>query len=192
MNTRNTITFSTYITLFRLCGSPIVVPFFIVHYLPYNVFLINLLIAALFLFFGFTDFLDGFFARKYNQKTVIGATLDHVADKFLTFSACIALTAMGKMSYGIAIALIGREFFVMGLRECALEHNFSIHVSSLSKLKTLVHIICIAWIIMNPDHATHASVLNAIEFFLLLFSLIISWASACDYFIKFYVQSKSR
>ncbi len=182
------ITFPTYLTLFRLIGAPSLVPFLIVHYASCHNFIVHVSIAALFLFFGLTDFLDGFFARKYAQESQLGATLDHLADKFLTFSAFVALLAVGKISYVWVVLLVGREFFVMGLREIALEHAMSIRVSSFGKLKTVVHIALIAWIIINPAHGQVNLFWNGIEFILLAASLIISWASALQYFIVFYKQ----
>jgi len=184
------ITFPTYLTLIRLIGAPSLVPFFMVHYASYNNFMINLSIAFLFLFFGLTDFLDGFFARKYAQESQLGATLDHLADKFLTFSAFVGLLAIGKLYYVWVLLLVGREFFVMGLREIALEHNMSIRVSSFGKLKTATHIVLIAWIIINPAHGQLNLFWNGIEAILLAASLIISWVSALQYFAVFYTQLK--
>ncbi|MDP3788184.1 MAG: CDP-diacylglycerol--glycerol-3-phosphate 3-phosphatidyltransferase [Candidatus Chromulinivorax sp.] len=188
MKNSKKITLPTYLTLFRLLGAPSLVPFFIVHYGSCNNFVINLSIATLFLFFGLTDFLDGFFARKYAQESQLGATLDHLADKFLTFSAFVALLAIGKISYLWVVLLIGREFFVMGLREIALEHAMSIRVSLFGKLKTVVHIALIAWIIVNPAQGQVNLLWNGIELVLLAASLIISWASALQYFAMFYAQ----
>lgn len=185
------ITFPTYLTLLRLFGAPILVPFFIVNYVPIDNFMMNLSITSLFLFFGFTDFLDGFFARKYSQQTQLGATLDHLADKFLTFSAYLALVSIGKMEYFWAILLIGREFFVMGLREIALENNMQVHVSSWGKLKTATHIALISWMIIIPVTASAPIFFWLIvEFILLAASLILSWASAINYSIVFYEKLK--
>lgn len=184
------ITFPTYITLFRLVGAPLLVPFFIVHYVVLNNFIINVFVAILFLSFGFTDFLDGFFARKYAQESQLGATLDHLADKFLTFSALIGLLAIHKISYIWVLLLVGREFFVMGLREVALEHQMSLKVSSYGKLKTVFHIALIAWIILNPMHEQVSFFWNGLETFLLAASVIVSLSSAGNYFIIFYAQLK--
>ena len=186
------ITFSTYITLVRLVGAPILMPFFIVHYVALNDFMINVLVAILFLLFGFTDFLDGFFARRYAQVTELGATLDHLADKFLIFSALIGLVAIGKISYIWVVLLIGREFFTMGLRQIALEQNMHIAVSSWGKLKTVVHVGLISWIILNPAQTTASLFWNGTQAFLLGASLILSLGSAVDYSVKFYSQLKSR
>ena len=192
MKNSKKITLPTYITLVRLIGAPILVPFFIVHYQPSNNFIMNVLIAILFLFFGFTDFLDGFFARRYAQVTQLGATLDHLADKFLIFSALIGLVAIGKISYIWVVLLIGREFFIMGLRQIALEQNMHIAVSSWGKLKTALHIALISWIILNPMQMTTSLFWNGTEYFLLSVSLIVSLWSAVDYSVKFYAQLKSK
>lgn len=186
------VTFATYLTLLRLCAAPILVPFLIVHYLPYSLVFYKLAIATLFLFFSFTDFLDGFFARRYNQITKLGAALDHLADKFLTFSAYIALVAIGRMNYWFAIALIGREFFMLGLREIALEYHLSVSVSWLGKIKTVIHIMLIFWLIIFPLPEMSLPLLNFIEVFLLWGSLAISWLSALNYSIQFYAQCNNR
>ena len=180
------ITFPTYLTLLRLVAAPIMVPFFIVQYVQFNDFFINAAVAALFLLFGLTDYFDGFFARKYCQETKLGATLDHLADKFLTFSAFVALLAIGKISYIFVLLLVGREIFMMGLREIALEHDIKIKVSAFGKLKTCVQIATIAWIILNPMQQVAGSFFNRIEFVLLFASVLLAWYSAVQYFLVFY------
>lgn len=190
MQNQKKITCSTYLTLFRLIGAPVIIPYGIVQYSVYDNFSYNFAIAMLFLFFGFTDFLDGFIARKYGQETQIGAALDHIADKFLVFSALIALLAVGKISYWWVIVLIGREFFMMSLREIALEHNMKIKVSSWGKLKTAFHIILIVWLIISQCYVFQQSASQSIQILLLVASVIISWGSALDYVSKLYFQFK--
>jgi len=186
------LTFSTYLTLLRLVVAPIIIPFLIVYYLSQNDFFINVLIAILFLLFGLTDFFDGFFARKYGQETKIGATLDHLADKFLIFSASIALLVVHKIWYGWVLVLVGRELYMMGLREIALEHNFRVQVCRSAKLKTCVHIILIAWIIINPMQQQINYFWNGIEALLLTASLLLSISSAVGYSSHVYDYLKSR
>lgn len=186
------ITFPTYLTLLRLVAGPFFVPYLIVHYTSCNDFIINIFIAALFLLLCFTDYLDGFIARRYKLETKLGATLDHLADKFLTCSAFIALVAVHKLSYLCAIIFIGREFFMMGLREVALESNMKVKVSSWGKIKTALHCILITWMILNPIAYDVSSWCSQIEFVLLAGSLLVSIGSAAHYFVIFYSQLKSR
>ena len=186
------LTFPTYLTLFRLLCAPLVVPFFIVHYHQDSSFFTHVGLALLFLFFAFTDYLDGFFARKYAQESKLGAILDHVADKFLIFSACIGLVAIDCLGYFWAIVLIGREFFMMGLREIALEQGFHIPVLQFGKIKTALHMIMITWLLFDPSLFVHNNVCDVFTIILLLASVVVSWGSALQYWILFYRQFKRR
>jgi len=175
------------LTFVRLIGSPLILPFFLVYLLPYNVMWLNYSLATLFFLFGLTDFFDGYLARKYQQVTPIGAMLDHVADKFLLYSTLIALVVAHKLYFLWAIIWIGREFFVMTLRQIALENNFSITVSSYGKLKTALQIGCLTFIIANPYHMLGISAFywNGTELLLLLLATALSLISARNYFSAF-------
>ncbi len=172
------------LTLIRLLFSPLVLPLLLVYLLPYNELLINGCLAGLFVLLGATDFFDGYLARKYNQESTLGRVLDPLADKFLTYSALIALLAAGKIYFYWVVILIGRELFVMGLRHVALEHDFSVPVSKLSKLKTAMQMVCITMIIVNPFQplGVHALYWNGIEMGLLLITIVISLISAEQYY----------
>jgi len=187
-------TFSTQLTLVRMIVSPLVLPFLFVYLLPFNIFWLNCMLSFLFLLLGATDFFDGYFARKYEQVTFLGAMLDPVADKFLLYSALIGLLAAGKIYFFWAILLIGREFFVMGLRQLALEHNFALNVSQFGKIKTALQFAALAFIIANPYQAMGflKSWWNAGEFTLLAAATGISLFSAKNYFDIFMGQFKGK
>ncbi len=177
------------LTLIRLIFSPLILPLLLVYSLPYHLIWINGMLGALFALLGLTDFFDGYLARKYNQETVLGRVLDPLADKFLTYSALIALLAAGKIYFYWVIILIGRELFIMGLRHVALEYQFRVPVSKLGKLKTAVQMLCITVIIVNPYQAlgVHALYWNGTEMGLLLVTIVLSLISAeqyCDDFMK--------
>jgi CDP-diacylglycerol--glycerol-3-phosphate 3-phosphatidyltransferase len=178
------------LTFIRLIGSPIILPFFLVYLLPYNILWLNCSLSTLFVLFGLTDFFDGYLARRYHQVTTTGAMLDHIADKFLLYSTLIALVAAHKLYFFWAIIWIGREFFIMALRQIALENNFSITVSSYGKLKTVTQIACLAFVIINPYHAHFFSSLywNGTELLLLLLGTALSVGSAYNYFMLFIKQ----
>lgn len=54
-------------------------------------------IAIIFLIFGaLTDFLDGYFARKFKAASILGAKLDQLSDKLYTFLICITLIILGN------------------------------------------------------------------------------------------------
>lgn len=173
------------LTIIRLVCSPLFLPLLIVYLLPYNVFWLNCIVAVFFCFFALTDFFDGYLARKFNQETSFGRVLDPIADKFLLYATLVALLAAHKIFFYWVILFIGREFFMMGLRHIALEHNFSVPVSILGKIKTAFQMIMICVIILNPCQAlglTGALGWNGTEFILILVSLGISLGSAKQYY----------
>ncbi len=127
-------------------------PVLLVYLLPLNVFWINAVLAGLFGLFSITDFFDGYLARRYAQVSSFGRFLDPIADKFLIFSTLVALLAINKIFFVWVLILIGREFFVLGLRQMALENNLSIHVSWFGKIKTLFQVLYLTVLILNPYH----------------------------------------
>ncbi len=184
----------TLLTLLRLVFSPLVLPILLVYVLPYNSVWLNILLGVVFIFLCLTDFFDGYLARKYNQETMAGRILDPLADKFLTYSALIGLLAAGKIYFYWVIILIGREFFVMGIRHIALEHNFSVQVSKLSKIKTAVQMMMITVIIINPYQQLGGLEIrwNGIEFGLIIVTTILSLITAQQYYDSFFVQLKEK
>lgn len=110
-------------------------PFLIFCFL-FDVQFLHVLGAMIFLAAAITDFLDGFFARKYQMQTPAGALLDPIADKLLVLTGLILLVPTSKIVAVLAIVLLGREFAISGLRLIALERHFNIEVSQLGKVKT--------------------------------------------------------
>lgn len=137
------------LTLVRLIIAPLIMPFLVRVCLPYHYALVDLVLALLFVVLGSTDFFDGYIARRWGQESLLGRFLDPLADKFLVFSTLIALVAVGRVSYAVAIIVIGREFLVMGLREFALMHQVSIPVMWEGKVKTALQLLYIALMILG-------------------------------------------
>ena len=180
--------FPIILTLTRLLLSPIVIPLLLFYLLPYNHIVINAILAHIFILFGLTDFFDGYLARRYQQETVLGRVLDPIADKFLIFSTLIALLAVEKIYFFWVILFVGREFFVMALRQLSLEHNFSLLVSTGGKFKTAIQFIMLSFIILNPYH--HFGMMkcikwNIIEQGLLMLALFLSLYTAYRYYRAF-------
>jgi CDP-diacylglycerol--glycerol-3-phosphate 3-phosphatidyltransferase len=182
------INFPTFLTLIRLVLSPLMLPILFVYLLPYNIAWINYSLAMLFVFFSLTDFFDGYLARRLQQETSLGKILDPIADKFLIYSTLVSLLAIGKIYFYWVILLVGREFFMMGLRHIALEHNFTVPVSWLGKIKTVVQMVFLTVVIVNPYNQLHlwdAPCWNGLELILLILSLYLSLASAQRYYVAF-------
>jgi cardiolipin synthase len=93
------------LTLFRILTIPIFLEF-----LAYQYYWQALVVFAI---GGFTDFLDGFFARRMNQQTALGAYLDPVADKLLVVTSFIMLASMGGIPIWLAVVVVARDVLIV-------------------------------------------------------------------------------
>ncbi len=104
--------------------------------------------AILFGLAAFTDWLDGYLARRLSQTTPFGAFLDPVADKLIVVSALVVLMAHHNNDWLTlpGLIIVGREIVISALREWMAEMNRSgaIAVSILGKVKTTLQMIAIA------------------------------------------------
>jgi CDP-diacylglycerol--glycerol-3-phosphate 3-phosphatidyltransferase len=130
--------------------------------------------ASVFLAAAVTDGLDGYLARKRREVTNFGKLMDPLADKLLISSALIALVQVGDLQGWIAILIIGREFFVTGLRGVAASDGLVIAAGPLGKIKAVAQMAAILWVLL--DGPFHSYLMYAAVFFTL-------WSGA-DYFIQ--------
>src|SRR5579863_5455216 len=65
--------------------------------------------VAVFLLAAFTDWLDGYLARKRGQISTLGILLDPIADKLLTSAAFISLTSINLVPAWMVALIVGRE-----------------------------------------------------------------------------------
>lgn len=133
------------LTIFRMLLIPVFIACF---YLPTNEYWFYAA-TAVFVIAYITDIFDGRYARKHGMVTDFGKLMDPIADKLLTASALVMLTAFGLMSPIPAIIIISREFVVSGLRLVAAGRGYVIAASKLGKTKTLSQCIAIILILLR-------------------------------------------
>ncbi len=97
-----------------------------------------------------TDLLDGYIARSRNLITNFGKFMDPIADKLLTHTAFIMLTAIGRLNVAACIIFIAREFVVSGLRLCAVEQGHVIAAGMSGKIKTVLQMIAVPMLLLVP------------------------------------------
>lgn len=142
----------------------------------------HLLALLIFLAAAFTDLLDGYLARRWNQITTVGMLLDPVADKLLISAALISLVYIHSVPAWMAVLIIGREFAVSGLRSIAAAEGYTIAASDLGKTKTATQVLAIALVMASRDNAGLALWAQVALWGTLVFALV----SAGDYFLKFW------
>jgi cardiolipin synthase len=108
--------------------------------------------CALFAAAGFTDWLDGHMARRWEQQSELGRFLDPIADKLLVSATLLMLTYTGRLSSEAvlpALVILCREILVSGLREYLAGLSVGVPVSRLAKWKTTIQMIAIGFLIVG-------------------------------------------
>jgi CDP-diacylglycerol--glycerol-3-phosphate 3-phosphatidyltransferase len=132
---------------------------------------------------AFTDYLDGRMARRQGKVTFMGKALDPVADKLLTSSAFIMLTAHGWVPAWMVCVIVGREIAITGLRSVIAGKGVDISASRLGKLKTGFQIAAIIPLMIH--YPLLGLDCQAIGQALVWAALVFTIWSGVDYFIKF-------
>tara|TARA_A200000113_G_scaffold223698_1_gene239914 strand:- start:5329 stop:5868 length:540 start_codon:yes stop_codon:yes gene_type:complete len=106
-----------------------------------------LIALLLFATASFSDFLDGYLARKTNSESVLGEILDPIADKLLIVFVLIGLSInLNSFLVGfISAVIISREIWVAALRDINSRNNQSekTKVTFLAKTKTAIQMLAI-------------------------------------------------
>ena len=89
---------------------------------------------------SFTDFLDGYVARKYNQVTDFGKFVDPLADKLLVASALILFVEQKAMAGWMVCVILARELIITSLRVVAANKGVVMAATWTGKVKTCVQI----------------------------------------------------
>lgn len=106
------------------------------------------LAMALFLIAGGLDLLDGWLARLQGLETFFGKFADPLADKIMVMALLVYLTAEGRMPAWLVAILLGREFYISGLRTLAINEGVEIGAGAGGKAKTSFQVIGIACVLI--------------------------------------------
>jgi CDP-diacylglycerol--glycerol-3-phosphate 3-phosphatidyltransferase len=87
-----------------------------------------------------TDWLDGYFARKYGMVTVLGRILDPFVDKIIICGAFICLVADPRSGIAgwMAVVVVGRELLITALRSFLEQKGADFSAVMSGKLKMVL------------------------------------------------------
>jgi cardiolipin synthase len=122
------------------------------------------LALIIFVVAGFTDFLDGYLARRFGQKSVLGTFLDPMGDKLLVAVAFVSLSIQGLLPAWLAVAVVAKDIYVaLGAGVLHYSGNFSVAIPSFwGKLSTLLQIVAVGFVLLSTFWTIGAVLLNSL------------------------------
>ncbi len=139
-----------------------------------------------------TDWLDGWWARKYGPLTLVGRNLDPLADKILvcgTFIYLIPVTAAGIDPWMVTV-VVCRELLVTGIRGMVEATGKKFGADWFGKLKmalqcaVLIGVLLIRWLDTLSGTSDALAVLNPVQLVLLWAMLVATIGSGAQYVVK--------
>jgi cardiolipin synthase len=132
------------LTLLRILLTPLFVIFLLNHEYGFAL--------AVFAAAGITDGLDGAIARYRNQRTVLGAFLDPIADKLLIASAFVCLAVLEIVPSWLAVIVVSRDVVIfLGVAIFGIFRiDFTVRPARISKLTTCLQLFTAFLVLVDP------------------------------------------
>lgn len=141
----------------------------------------------IFTFAALTDTFDGYYARKFNAHSSLGAFLDPIADKFLINSTLISFLIIGLVEWWVVGIIVARDFLVTILRVQTTGSGSVFKTSFIAKTKTVAQFLSIylffICLFIKPGTELYSIILLIARFFLYGVVLLTIYSGA-DYFLN--------
>lgn len=169
--------------------------------------LFKVLALVVFAIASFTDFLDGFIAKKRNEISPFGKFMDPIADKVLVIAAFLAFVEMRLIPAWIIVIIIFREFIITGLRLIALRRGEVMEAEMAGKHKTvsqMLSIYIILFFIIFRESGTNVFGFwnenleyfwKETIFYLMIITALLTFISGASFYIKnrgFFKNAKNK
>jgi len=143
--------------------------------------------VAAFTFFlaCWSDFFDGYLARRHGLTSSLGKLLDPLADKLIVVAVLVMLAATARQPRipgWVVVLIVGRELAVTSLRAVAVNEGIVLAAEELGKYKTIFQMLALHGLLL---HYTIFGVnFFAAGMYFLWPSIILSLWSAIDYHVR--------
>ncbi|GGD43623.1 CDP-diacylglycerol--glycerol-3-phosphate 3-phosphatidyltransferase [Malaciobacter pacificus] len=155
---KKTLNLPNTLALFRIALAPLMLWFLVDRdssiFASWHPSWLDYFAGLIFVIASVTDFFDGFIARSWDQMTKLGGILDPLADKMLMLAGFLGLMVIDRASAWAVFLILSREFFITGLRVVAVAEGKSVASTMAGKIKTVIQMIAIGFLIMNWPFAT--------------------------------------
>ena len=186
---------ANFFTTSRIILAPL---FFIIYFLPNYINtspkITLIILIPLFIYMQFTDFLDGYVARKYNMVSDFGKLFDPFADVLANIAVLFCFTLDGLLPSIFFLIILYREVSIVFVRMLAIKRGLVIGAKMLGKIKTVLYItvggvslfirLCITYG-LNLDIVSMFSIFNIALYGVAVFFSLLSFYSYLNEYRKY-------
>ena len=190
---------SNKFTLIRILFSPLfLILFFLPDWTGHFAKITGIVMIPLLAFMEFTDFLDGYYARKHNEVSDFGKLFDPFADVIEHITTFACLTFSGFIPLIVFILILYREYTMIFIRMIATKKGIAIGARKGGKFKTVLYVVTgftalvfVCGSRIDPAFVATIDIFKLAVFILSILSLVASYVSFADYLINFGYLLKS-
>lgn len=142
--------------------------------------------TILFVIAGISDLVDGYFARKWGQVSVLGKLMDTLADKLVHMAVMVMMIEMLILPAWLVIVLLFREMTITGLRGLAATQGIVIAAGSLGKNKAALLNVALTALLLN--YGLWGLNSYSIGWICLTMATVVSFVSGFQYIYLFIKQ----
>lgn len=138
--------------------------------------------VVLLVLFGATDWLDGYLARRLNQRTALGAKLDPVADRLYILMALVALFARGIVPWWLLVLLLARDvMLVLLVPVLRRTGRVALPVNTVGKAATMFLLLAFPIMLLGAEQSLGYAPAWWAGWFLALTGSLLYWVAGVMY-----------
>jgi len=131
---------------------------------------------------AWTDFFDGYIARRLGQETELGKLLDPLADRIFIVALSLALVAVGALPWWLTIAIVARDLLLLGIWPFFERRGVGrIAVNFTGKTATASLLFGLTWLALSETDFAWASFSDVVGMVFVIAGTILYYASAGMY-----------
>ena len=134
---------------------------------------------------GFTDWLDGKIARKWNQMSKVGALLDPAADRLYILATLIGLTVRDVVPLWLTLVLVGRDVVLAGFLPVLRRHGYGpLPVHFLGKAATFNLLAGFPLLLLGDGDSVVSQVAHAFGWAFAIWGTALYWWAGWLYVVQ--------
>ena len=129
---------------------------------------------------AWTDFFDGFIARRIDQVSELGKLLDPLADRVFIIALAIALVGSDALPWPLALAVIGRDVVILSLYPM-VRRKVKIEVNFVGKSATAALLAGLTWLALSETDWPGADIGDEVGIVLVALGAVLYWVAGAMY-----------